>query len=89
MATYQHNALTDASPERQLFNLQPGHGEDPIHFTLTHALLNGRSLMMPCHTPGGLSITLPIDIDGCPFQATVNLESALRHLTLPAEPRVI
>jgi hypothetical protein len=90
MTSYQHKPLGDSSREIRLINLQPGQESDPIHDTLTHALLDGDAAYDALsYAWGDPQITLPIAIDGLPFQVTVNLESALRHLRLPAEPRVI
>jgi hypothetical protein len=90
LRAYQHKPLGDSSREIRLVNLQPGHQSDPIHVTLTHALLDGDvAYDALSYAWGDPNITLPIAIDGLPFRVTVNLESALRHLRLPAEPRVI
>lgn len=90
MASYQHKPLGESSREIRLVNLQPGHRSDPIQVTLTHALLDGDiAYDALSYAWGDPNITLPIAIDGLLFQVTVNLESALRHLRLPAEPRVI
>lgn len=90
MESYQHKPLDDSSREIRLVNLQPGLEPDPIHVTLSHALLDGNvAYDALSYAWGDPNITLPITIDGLPFQVTVNLESGLRHLRLPTEPRTI
>lgn len=86
MASYQHKPLGDGSREIRLVNLQPGHRSDPIQVRLTRALLDGDiAYDALSYAWGDPNIKLPIAIDGLLFQ----VESALRHFRLPAEPRVI
>jgi hypothetical protein len=90
MTCYQHKLLIDSSSEIRLVNLLPGHETDPIRITITHAMLgSGVSYDALSYTWGDPNVTTTISVDDLPFKITLNLESALCHLRLHSEPRII
>lgn len=73
--------------EIRLIRLLPGHWEDEIRCELVHdslkslnSLQHGRTYHALSHVWGLPENKRPITLDGVIFNATVNLESALRHL---------
>ncbi|KAG9233216.1 heterokaryon incompatibility protein-domain-containing protein [Amylocarpus encephaloides] len=64
----------------------PADESTPVRCSVTHASLDHAPIYNALsYTWGDASITVPILVDEATFQATVNLEAALRHLRLKDE----
>jgi len=87
-ALYQ--PLDSHGEEIRLVTLQQGSFNDAIHCSLSKVSLKEvPSYQALSYTWGDPRSTLQIYLDGRPHQVTTNLESALRHLRLATESRVL
>jgi hypothetical protein len=79
---YVYQPLDDATQSIRLIRLQPASsfGSD-VHYDIYHVNLDTQPIYEALsYAWGDAKVTSPIFLEGCPFQATVNLVSALRHL---------
>lgn len=77
----QFQPLSSTNPQIRTLTLHPGKPSDPIKCSLHVAsLAETPSYEALSYTWGDVSVTRPIEVDGTQFNATVNLERALRHL---------
>ncbi|KAI0141584.1 heterokaryon incompatibility protein-domain-containing protein [Xylariaceae sp. FL1272] len=81
----------EGSGNIRLLVLLPGNPADDVRCLLTpHSLVTGvQQYEALSYCWGDPGTTKPILVDGGVLEVTVNLRSALRHLRLPDEPRVL
>ena len=80
---YQYLPLQDPDLDIRLAVLQPGQAGDAIKLhTVNSSLSDKPSYEALSYTWGDPKITVPISISNSTFRATMNLESALRHLQM-------
>ncbi len=80
--SYVYQPLDDATQSIRLIRLQPASsfGSD-VHCDIYHVTLDTQPIYEALsYAWGDAKVTSPIFLEGCPFQATVNLVSALRYL---------
>jgi S-adenosylmethionine:diacylglycerol 3-amino-3-carboxypropyl transferase len=74
----------------RLMTIEPGDWDDDITCSLQSTSLDDlHEYEALSYVWGDANVTRSILLDGHSFQATTNLESALRHLRLRAEPRMM
>ncbi|PMD21763.1 hypothetical protein NA56DRAFT_645560 [Hyaloscypha hepaticicola] len=80
--SYVYQPLDDATQSIRLIRLQPALSFDTdVQCDIYHVTLDTRPIYEALsYAWGDAKVTSPIFLEGCPFQATVNLVSALRHL---------
>jgi hypothetical protein len=91
MARYCYQPLENDNQGIRLLRLMPGpHIAARIECELFHAKIEDcPPYEALSYTWGDASQTTDIDLSGCPFPATVNLDVALRYLRSRSEPRVL
>jgi hypothetical protein len=89
-ARYQYHELDANRDEIRLIALQPETPKGPIVVALrTESLLDNPSYEAISYAWGDESVKRPIRIDGVEVSVTANLESALRHMRLQAQTRML
>jgi hypothetical protein len=89
-ARYQYHELDANRDEIRLIALQPETPKGPIVVALrTESLLDNPSYEAISYAWGDESVKRPIRIDGVEVSVTANLESALRHMRLQGQTRML
>src|SRR5258708_3736188 len=90
MDKFEYNPLNPDSSEIRLLILEPGEWDSPINCRLEHEFLdtNPRYEALS-YTWGDASNLREIHLHAVSFNVTANLESALRHLRLQDESRLM
>jgi hypothetical protein len=80
--SYVYQPLDDATQSIRLIRLQPAlNFESDVQCEIYHVTLDTQPIYEALsYAWGDAKVTSPIFLESCPFQATVNLVSALRHL---------
>ncbi|GKZ33689.1 hypothetical protein AbraIFM66950_003720, partial [Aspergillus brasiliensis] len=85
-----YQKLDDGERQIRLVTIEPGEWTDDIQCTLEQtSLATAKPYQALSYVWGDPTVTKDIIVDGRTFQATVNLESALRHLRRDDTPRVM
>ncbi|OJJ75593.1 hypothetical protein ASPBRDRAFT_37887 [Aspergillus brasiliensis CBS 101740] len=85
-----YQKLDDSERQIRLVTIEPGEWTNDIQCTLEHtSLANAKPYETLSYVWGDPTVTKGIIVNGRTFEATVNLESALRHLRRDDTPRVM
>jgi hypothetical protein len=85
-----YSPLDPQVPEIRVLKLLRGKGDSPIQCELkTVSLRKPPAFNALSYVWGNAAITKPIIVDGSPFEATVNLEAALRAIRSPLRSQLI
>jgi len=89
--SYKYEALNQTSQSIRLIRLQPASKfTSDIHCDIFHVFLNEcPEYEALSYAWGDPSVTKRIFLQGCPFEATVNLVSALQHLRQSGNARIM
>jgi Heterokaryon incompatibility protein (HET) len=81
MNSFRYTPLTPGSSEIRFITLHPGSWDTKIEISLHHDFLDTKPTYEALsYTWGDCNVTRTVALNGTPFEATTNLETALRYL---------
>ncbi len=89
-STFQYKPLVNPTTDIRLVTIEPASSDDDdIKCTLKAVTIHNARYESLSYAWGNTSIKSTINLDGKPFEVTINLEQALRSLRRPADSRTL